>query len=1140
MTAASNSSLPTRAHARFAARVAGDQTLPWWTAVVLTASSALQAERYREEIRRRQAAGHLPTGVVYLVVPDPEDRRIGSGSATLWALRALVEEYVSSHGSANPGSANPGSANPGSARLLPSNTDLQEIPQGSAGASHSQGSAGASYSQGSHSQGSAGASRSQGSHSQGSAGASRSQGSAGASRSQGSHSQGSAGASYSQGSAGASRSQGSRSLGSAGASRSQDVLTAWWATQRVLLLHSGGDSRRLPQYSLVGKLFSVLPVTTPWGQTSTVFDETLALSTLWVERLPAGLVVGSGDVLLTFDPGALRWARPGVCGVAMETPLAVGSQHGVYVADDAGRVYAFLQKPSREQVAAAGGLLPEERVAVDTGLLRFDPPTAACLTELGGVTRTAAGWEFGAGLLAPTPDGPPVIDLYEHITKALTGDWTPAPDATPPWHRLAAALRDRPFWVDRVAGEFIHVGTTRLFQQLMTRESALSRQYAHERVGMVTPPGVHSAGAIIDSVLAPGSTLDTDALAIECALAAPLSVARGGIAHGLMELTGPISVPEGLVVHQVPVRLPDGSRGTVIRAYGVEDDPKGHAADGTLTWLGRPIRDILALLALEPAEIWPDLPPAAHSLWEARLFPVTTPDAAWACVRWMCGEAAAFSRERWRATPRLSLAESARLADPQALADGQTRRLQTQWQQTTLALVQAGSDIRPLLAYAPGIQTLAATGRALSQHATALRPQALTEAASYAYQASLILAQAGVAAEADEARGQAFAAVTAAVEAGTPRAAFPTGPVRWRREAVRVAAPVRIDLGGGWSDTPPFCLDWGGSVLNLALTLEGAYPIQTTLRRLDTPRIRCISAETGDVAEFTTTADLCAPPDPGSPFAIPRMALQLWGLGDPTLTLPAQLAACGGGLEITLSVTLPMGSGLGTSSILAATLLHALATMTEQPVSASHLGDQVMCLEQRLTTGGGWQDQAGGIYPGAKLITSGPGLRQRLRIQPVAWSPEQQAAFQGRFVLYYTGLRRIAKNLLTQVVGKYLAREVASVQALHSIKTLASEMAFALQEAEWDYLGELLTRHWHLNLQLDPHTTNAPINALLEALQPHLAGAKLAGAGGGGYLLLLARSPEAAETLRQTLRAADLPGRLTDYALATTGLHVVE
>src|ERR1035438_8095224 len=98
--------------------------------------------------------------------------------------------------------------------------------------------------------------------------------------------------------------------------------------------------------------------------------------------MPGGLLIGSGDVLLTFDAPAVDFDRAGLTGVGMPQPLEVASQDGVSVTDGHGRVYAFRQKPSAAEIRAAGGLLENDQVAVDTGLLRFHPEIAAALTDI--------------------------------------------------------------------------------------------------------------------------------------------------------------------------------------------------------------------------------------------------------------------------------------------------------------------------------------------------------------------------------------------------------------------------------------------------------------------------------------------------------------------------------------------------------------------------------------------------------------------------------------------------------------------------------------------------------------------------------------------------------------------------------------
>jgi fucokinase len=504
----------------------------------------------------------------------------------------------------------------------------------------------------------------------------------------------------------------------------------------------------------------------------------------------------------------------------------------------------------------------------------------------------------------------------------------------------------------------------------------------------------------------------------------------------------------------------------------------------------------------------------------------------------MMGYASGYGVAQWRSARRLSLAESAQCADGKALAEARNRRMQGIWQETAVELAESGTDLRPLLANLPGLAPAAAAGRLLRARANELRKgraEELTHAASLLMQAERLLERAGFEQEAWLARAEAFTCIQDAVREGTAEDAKAV-PSAWRFERVHVSAPPRIDLGGGWSDTPPFCFDWGGTVLNCALEIDGAYPIETEIRRIDEPVIRCLADGLGAMAEFRTAEELLEPCGPGSVFSIPRAALGLHGLPVKGQPLPKTLAELGGGLEIRCRVGLPIGSGLGTSSILAATVIRALAVMSGREVGDHALSQAVMQLEQRMTTGGGWQDQAGGIFPGTKLLITGPGLRQRIRVQPVTWTEARRAEFCQHMVLYNTGIQRVAKDLLRQVVSRYLARETATIQVLHSIKTLAVEMSYAMAEGDWKHLGELLDRHWQLNQVLDPHTTNAPIHAILERARPFIYGAKLAGAGGGGFLMLLARDVEAAVKLRAAL--AREAGAVVAYRIAEEGLRV--
>ncbi len=977
------------------ARSAGEVG-PWWDVVLLTASSDRQADSYRREIELRKDRGRIPPGVLYLVVADPGGERIGSGGATLNALRSLHQ-----------------------------------------------------------------------------------------------------------------------ALGERCAEES------WWQRNRVFLVHSGGDSRRLPQYSPSGRLFTAVPASLPGEPASTLFDETLARSTAWAERMTAGLLISSGDVLLSFDAAAIDLDRTGVTGIAMRQPAEVGARHGVYVTDGHSRVYSFLQKPSPSEIRAAGGMLAGETVAVDTGLLRFHPELAAGLS----------GLSAQAGAL-------PALDLYEHMTMALTGQWRPPAEALPFIRSVAAALEGVPFSCCLVDGEFVHLGTTRAFR------TALTSGLLDRAAGQPREPG---KPVIIDSVLPADATLGPDAVMIECYIESPLRVDHGAILHGVNGIEDAIGVPEDVVLHQVPVLTREAVRGVVMRVYGVEDDPKLPVESPDATWFGRPVLQALDALSLPSDLVWPGVAPSERSLWNASLFPLLPPEQCWQACKWMLHLPSSFGLADWKRATRLSLRESAKLTDADALAECRRRRARGNWRLTAHSLVQAGADIRPILANPPGVLALAETARALQAEAELLERSGavetalshpLPEAASRFYQAAMFFGKAGLTGEAERSEERAFGAVRQAVELGTVQSEEGFLDDReWQFAEVTVSAPPRIDLGGGWSDTPPFCLDWGGSVLNIALELEGSYPIQARVTRLAEPVLRCVAEGAGSV-EYRSVEELAAGAEPGSPFAIPRTSVQLSSLLRPGERLSAAFERSGGGLEILTSVRLPMGSGLGTSSILAAAVVQALAKMGGRDLNGHALSDVVMRLEQRMTTGGGWQDQAGGIFPGAKLIHSGPGLRQRLRVHPVDWSADRQREFRERLVLFDTGIQRIAKNLLRQVVGSYLARETSTVQVLHSIKTLALEMGEAMREGEWAHLGRLIDRHWALNQVLDPHTANAPINRLLQHARPYLAGAKLAGAGGGGFMMMLASSPEAALELRRRLPEWEPAGRVRDFRIGGEGLRL--
>ena len=244
--------------------------------------------------------------------------------------------------------------------------------------------------------------------------------------------------------------------------------------QRVLLIHSGGDSKRLPHCSATGKLFARVPRVLPDGRASTIFDEFLIGLSGLATQLPPGVLIASGDVLLVFDhlqlSGAFR--RPGVIGVAAAVAAEMGHNHGVYVSGNGGhRVHAYLHKPSAEELARWEAVSDDGTVQIDTGLVWLDAPTAekfVALTQSPAVTD--ATLNLYGDLLMPLSGS---TEFEQYLADTSDGPATPAVQAARRviWERL----RGTPFGVERLQpAVFVHFGSSREYWHMTAGDPELA------------------------------------------------------------------------------------------------------------------------------------------------------------------------------------------------------------------------------------------------------------------------------------------------------------------------------------------------------------------------------------------------------------------------------------------------------------------------------------------------------------------------------------------------------------------------------------------------------------------------------------------------------------------------------------------
>ena len=343
------------------------------------------------------------------------------------------------------------------------------------------------------------------------------------------------------------------------------------------------------------------------------------------------------------------------------------------------------------------------------------------------------------------------------------------------------------------------------------------------------------------------------------------------------------------------------------------------------------------------------------------------------------------------------------------------------------------------------------------------------------------------------------------------------------RSRARVELPLRIDLAGGWSDTPPICYDNGGAVINAAVTLEGCRPVVAEVSRVAAKEVRVESVDLGERGILTKRSEIYGEKDPHDWCALVKSALAVTGY-----------SFSQGGLDIRIFADVPKGSGMGTSSILGAALLQALLTVEGRPHDPDTVAQATLRLEQEMRTGGGWQDQMGALYPGVKLIETKKGKAQAFRVRRLPQKAERAFArfLQERGVLYFTGQKRMARNVLRGVLAFYAANPYGIAHAIvATLKRDAAACFRAVARGDWRGFASALNAYWMNKKALDPGSTNPQVESIVARIAPWTDAVSLAGAGGGGFLFAVAKSRAAKAKMEKVLAAAGNGGRCYRFAL---------
>lgn len=964
---------------------------------------------------------------------------------------------------------------------------------------------------------------------------------------------------------------------------------------RILIIHSGGDSRRLPGYSACGKIFVPLPLQGDGPLQPTLFDKQLPVyQALPGPRFGGGqVVITAGDVLMLFDPRQLEFLQEGITGVGGLSLPTEASHHGVFCPGKAGLVRRFLQKPSVEEQRRRGAIDRYGRSLLDTGVFVFDASFAAKLLELCGFSSDRGRLRWSEDFEQRTFSHP--VDFYREICCALGSEasfedyletvrcaGSTCDDAE--LRRIFACVSSTPFGVASLSQcDFLHFGTN---QGII--ESGYELVHAERRASP------RDTCLFINSRLTgDGRLRGHDSWVEGCCITGPVELGGQNLLVGA-DVSRPLTLAQGRCVDVVPIVDTDGSTSWCVRCYAVDDAFK-ETDRRRITFCGKPLDQWIHLAGARKEDLWERRSAAAQGdLWNARLFPVVADPSSFSDWLWMFEPEAATpsQKEQWKRARRHSFAEildrtdldafvsrrkqfirhdlfesRQRLFHPSSsfsahelaylLRDDGDRSaaiasmIEEGYWQSAHALDGSGGGTFVLARILHSIGTaleLLGSGRSLpiGQLTDDLSHLLGPEVLQWLQELGIVLDTTASPSLSDQLRAAAIQAVGSTIIASgrlpnrSPRSSLRSDEIVWGR------APARLDLGGGWSDTPPYSLEHGGCVLNAAVNLNGQPPIQAYARVVAEPRIRIRSIDLGDQIDITRLSALNDYRNPTSSFGLAKAAFILSGFSREAFglaendDLPRMLEMFGGGIEMTTFAAIPKGSGLGTSSIMGAVILAVIQRILGNELSRRDLFNSVLRLEQALSTGGGWQDQIGGVVEGVKKVTTAPGLVPEAEIHHVPSDVLDPRKNGGQTLLYYTGITRLAKNILQKVVGRYLDRERSAVRTLGHIHAIPHQCGDAMSRKDMKNFGELIDVSWRLNKQLDPESSNEPVEQLLAMLRPHILGAKLLGAGGGGFLLVVCKSVDDAVQVQRLLtkHPPNDRARFFGFDVSTEGLVV--
>lgn len=886
----------------------------------------------------------------------------------------------------------------------------------------------------------------------------------------------------------------------------------WLLHEKRIILHAGGQSRRLPAYASSGKVLTPIPIFR-WERGQKLSQNLLSLQLSLYEKImlkaPKTLntLIASGDVYIRSNDELQEIPNVDVVCYGMWVEPSLATNHGVFVMNrkSPSQLEYMLQKPKLKDLEA---LLDSNIFLMDVGIWVLSDRAVELLCK--------KSYDDNGNIA--------FYDLYSEFGLALGKNPKIKDDLL---NSLSVAILP----LDN--GEFYHYGTSKeLISSTVKVQNLVLDQREIMQKGLKPNPSIFVQNSHVEYVF---DSENKNIWIENCWISGTWTFTEDNIVTGVPKNNWTLFLNKGICVDVVPV----GENSYSVRPYHISDKFKGQIKDINTTFLGVPFVEWCSDKNVDLSEIV--LYNDVDDIFDAKIFPVVDDiTQIESFLKWMLGMTNKKEiLDKWKSAKKLSADELLEYADIKRLYVQREAFRKENW-------LSLADNYKKSVFY-----QLDLSDAAKSFHDNSLpMPKPIDVTAPRMLRIHDTMFRARLAKlNGDEKwvlqEKKAFELLRdSMIDACSDKKNIPhfnihPDQIVWSR------SPVRIDLAGGWTDTPPYSLFTGGNVVNVAIELNGQPPLQVYIKACREKHVVLRSIDLGATEIVETFEELHDFAKIGSPFSIPKAALCLAGFypdfcGEKYSSLKKQLDDFGYGIELTLLAAIPAGSGLGTSSILASTVLGAISDFCGLMWDKFEICNNTLLLEQLLTTGGGWQDQYGGVVGGAKLLQTSPGFYQ---VPQISWLPEHlfmNADYRDLHLLYYTGITRTAKNILADIVSGMFLNSEEHLSILKDMKHHALKMYKVIQQGDFEKFGREVLETWEQNKSLDKGTNPDSVEYIISLIKDYAYGYKLPGAGGGGYLYIVAKDRDAVSKIKTILSENRLNNnaRFVDMSLSNLGLQI--